>query len=165
MMDHQEKLKFTPMSEEEFDAWFVQSRENYIRENMKFRNFSKKFAEEFAERQLKELLPQGKNTPEHYFYTAKTADSEETNIGVLWFQLRKQDEKRQVFLLDIVVEEKFRSRGFGRLIMNFLETESQRLEAHAIALHVFAGNSHAVSLYQSLGFIASSMLMERPLAQ
>lgn len=55
-------------------------------------------------------------------------------------------------ILNVQTEEEFRGRGFGRAIMNGILREGEKRGALYSYLQVFENNTHAVKLYNSLGF-------------
>ncbi len=61
-------------------------------------------------------------------------------------------ENEYVGIFDILVDETFRGRGYGKLIMNKILNESKQLGAKNAYLQVVLGNTAAEKLYRNLGF-------------
>lgn len=66
-------------------------------------------------------------------------------------ELRKKT--RHNALLGIGILKEWRGIGLGRLLMEYaISWAQQSLSLETLWLHVFAGNTHAIHLYQSMGF-------------
>lgn len=57
-----------------------------------------------------------------------------------------------VGIFDIIVDESFRGKGYGKAVMNKLLIEAKKLGANKAYLQVVVGNFVAENLYQNLGF-------------
>jgi ribosomal protein S18 acetylase RimI-like enzyme len=67
------------------------------------------------------------------------------------------------FIYNIVVDEPYRRRGYGREAMKLAEQEARRNGLHALALNVFGHNRVAHDLYLSLGYRETSIRMKKDL--
>ncbi|GAA2979611.1 GNAT family N-acetyltransferase [Streptomyces fulvorobeus] len=67
------------------------------------------------------------------------------------------------WVYDVEVREEFRGRGYGRALM--LEAEGMALAAGVdrLGLHVFAANTPALRLYESLGYETTNHNLAKPL--
>lgn len=149
-------VELIPMSELEFEMYLQYNMQEYAQGQEESRHTAHEAAEEEAERQYHQLLPQGLATPDHtlcMIFDPKRAK----NVGVLWFDQRQEQGERQVFLNDIVIFEEFRRRGYARLAMQELETRARGLGAASIGLHVSAQNEAAHLLYEKLQYAVAEM--------
>ncbi len=85
-------------------------------------------------------------------------------MGWLWLALQHPRGDPGVgFIYNIVVDESFRGRGYGREAMQLAEEEAKRRGLHALALNVFGHNRIAWDLYLSLGYRETSVRMKKDL--
>ena len=56
-------------------------------------------------------------------------------------------------IFNVCVDEAFRRRGIGELLVRALKNAAAGLDAYRITLEVRAGNTPAISLYEKLGFV------------
>ena len=61
--------------------------------------------------------------------------------------------KRRVAYVDeLIVTEKYRHRGFGKLLLQSVQAWARNKGLQEIELHVWASNTTAVAFYESFGF-------------
>lgn len=75
----------------------------------------------------------------------------------------EMEAKKHCFIADLEIDEHYRRQGYGRATMLHCETIAKAENAHAIRLHVFGFNSAAISLYDNIGYTATSQQMEKVL--
>lgn len=100
-----------------------------------------------ARQELREDLPQGISTPEHNLLCL---EKEAKLSGYVWYKLLDQGET--AFILDFVVFENFRGRGYGQAALLVLEEQLAQVKIKQIKLRVAYNNQRALSLYEKLGF-------------
>lgn len=149
------------MNSEEFQQWKEKSHGDYAKEK-ESEGLSAEDAKAVADKSFRDLLPENERTPNQFLFTIREADSANT-VGVLWFGLSKQGSKLLPWIYDIVIEEKMRGRGFGKLAMLAAEEEVKKLGYNRLGLHVFGHNKIAQSLYQSLGYATKNIVMQKEL--
>ncbi|BFP43491.1 hypothetical protein FGF1_43360 [Flavobacteriaceae bacterium GF1] len=78
----------------------------------------------------------------------------EENIGyiVLSFGFSFEYNGRDAFIDELYIKQPFRSKGIGKLAMDFVESESKKLNINAVHLEVEPHNSNANQLYRSKGY-------------
>jgi ribosomal protein S18 acetylase RimI-like enzyme len=146
---------------DEYAAWSAEEFEGYIAEIVASGSLSRAAAEERARREEVELLPQGLDTPGQLIFRLEVG---EQPVGWLWLSLQHPLGDPGVgFIYDIVVDEPFRGRGYGREAMQQAEQEAKRNGLHALALNVFGHNKIARDLYLSLGYRETSIRMKKDL--
>ncbi|MFF0790124.1 GNAT family N-acetyltransferase [Streptomyces spiralis] len=91
------------------------------------------------------LLPQGPVTPGMLL---SVLEHEGTPVGTLWLSVG--DDKAYVY--DVEADERFRGRGHGRSLMLLAEAQAVAAGKRVLGLNVFAGNTPAERLYDSLGY-------------
>lgn len=75
-------------------------------------------------------------------------EHEGTRVGTLWLVLK--DDKASVY--DVETDEAFRGQGHGRSLMLLAEAQAIGAGRRVLGLNVYAGNTPAERLYESLGY-------------
>ncbi len=148
-----------PMTVAEYEAWIPGSIAAYAAEHAAAGSMPADKAQELARKQFDELLPQGLETPKHHLLFG-TEDGE--RVGVLWLNIPPSAEG-PAYVFDVEVDSDKRGRGYGRAIMTAAESFSRDHGAEALRLHVFGSNTVARSLYESLGFETTNVMMSKRL--
>ncbi len=63
------------------------------------------------------------------------------------------------YIMDIIVTEKSRSKGFGTALMNASKEWAKEHDCNFISLDVLANNPGAIKLYNKLGFVTKAQEM------
>lgn len=143
------------MTEPEFDAWRAYESEHYARTWIE-RGIPEAEAYAKARRDHEQLLPQGLATADMLF---RVLEHEGTRVGTLWLAL--QEEK--AFVFDVEADAAHRGRGHGRTLMLMAEAQAIGVGRHVLGLNVFAGNTPAERLYESLGYRTTRSALSKPL--
>ncbi|GAA4023926.1 hypothetical protein GCM10022247_55440 [Allokutzneria multivorans] len=160
MSGEQSGVRLHPMTEAEYEPYRRRSIENYAAINVEAGNWGAERAQELAEAEYAELLPQGRTTPGHHHFTARDGDSV---VGTLWIAERDERTGRFAYVYDIHVDEGARGKGHGEAIMRAAEAEARALCVDAIKLNVHGHNVAARSLYAKLGYGEVNILMTKRL--
>lgn len=140
-------ISLKKMTDEEFRLYFENKIERYsdvLSQNVHEEGEEPSYK---ALRQLKNLLPQGNETPNHYLFNIYKDDHK---IGFVW--LKVEIEKKSAFLYEIYIFEEHRAKGFGTEVMNHIEEWLKQKEVQYFKLNVFGNNAGARRLYEALGF-------------
>lgn len=144
------EIYFKEPSIEEFDKWFHKS---FIRqaEDRAFMNQTDIETEE-AElgKMVQILLPNGKDTPSHDF--SLVYNQEHVNIGFIWFGELPEMPDNMIFLFDIMVEDAYQNKGYGKQMLLIKLHEMKDLGYNTCVLFVRKDNLNAIHLYRKLGF-------------
>ncbi|WP_103529144.1 MULTISPECIES: GNAT family N-acetyltransferase [Streptomyces] len=144
-----EGVTLREMSAEEYPEWLVVEREEFVR-SWTDRGVPEERATAHAERSYTRLLPEGPVTPGTVL---RVLESGGALAGALWVRTGEElPDGAGGYVYSVRVEAGHRGRGLGRALM----VEAERICAEAgvdlLGLHVFAGNTPALSLYESLGY-------------
>jgi RimJ/RimL family protein N-acetyltransferase len=139
------------MTESEFDAFMEISTLDQVQGQIQAGYLQPENAEEILERQLQQILPQGFETPNHYFFTLEDAELE-TKVGGLWYWVQESDGEKQIFVIDIQVFAEYRRRGYGTQAFRVMEEMAQTMGINTISLNVFKNNHPARAMYEKIGF-------------
>lgn len=144
-------IKLKCMTLQEFNDYIKTSVPTFAQELEKTGEFTKDQAEESAQRQFNELLPNGIGSEGHHFFNIVDEENSR-NIGILWLALKMEDGKISAFIYDLAVDETERGKGVATRAMLQADAFSREKGAVEIWLHVFASNTIAFHLYENLGY-------------
>lgn len=82
----------------------------------------------------------------------------ELTIGylVLAFGFSFEYQGRDAFIDEFYIKKDFRNKGAGKLVMDFIASEAERLKIKAIHLEVESHNLSATKLYEGKGYKSSN---------
>ncbi|MEO8476529.1 MAG: GNAT family N-acetyltransferase [Actinomycetota bacterium] len=147
-------LRLRPMTAEEYREYHRHSVASYADDMVRNVKLTPEAAQERAATALRDLLPEGLSTRNHWL---KVAELDGERVGTLWYaRLTTSAGNEIAYLFDIEVVEAARGRGHGRRLMELLEQEIAALGLVRIELNVFGHNDVARALYEDLGYVEMS---------
>jgi ribosomal protein S18 acetylase RimI-like enzyme len=149
-----------PMTQSEYDVYLTHLIPDYAADNVRAGYWDESEALEKSRQQTAALLPQGLQTKDNYIYTL--VDGEQA-VGMIWLKAQLDRAVKSGFIFDVMVDEKFRGKGYGKQIMALIEDKARELGLKSIGLHVFGYNTVAKNLYESVGYEVSSLNMIKQL--
>ncbi|WP_435971073.1 GNAT family N-acetyltransferase [Streptomyces sp. Qhu_M48] len=142
-------VEVRPMTEAEFGEWEVRAKDGFARSWID-RGVPEAQARAKAESSHARFLPLGLATPGVAIHVVVR---DGRPAGHLWTgRIELEPERWAAFVYDIEVAEGQRGRGYGRALMLLAERVAREAGETRLGLHVFAGNTPAIRLYESLGF-------------
>ncbi|WP_375491334.1 GNAT family N-acetyltransferase [uncultured Jatrophihabitans sp.] len=153
-------VRLREMTDAEYDAWESEAIGYYTQDIVDATAESPQTAAVRAEQQLRELLPDGRQTPGMHLY--RVLDADETPVGILWLGPHRR-RPGVAFVYDITLDEEHRGRGLGRAAMLAAEQAVRDSGTHTIGLNVFGFNDRARRLYDSLGYRVEATQMTKDL--
>ncbi|MBR2563100.1 MAG: GNAT family N-acetyltransferase [Paenibacillus sp.] len=150
-------MELSPMNTEQFASFRSRSIADFAQEKVEAGTWAPEEAFERAEESYERYLPQGIETPGAYVYNL--VHPLDGIVGYIWFNVSENRRGKEAFLLDIVVEEAFRGKGYGTETMEALEQCARSLGVDRIGLHVFGHNVRASSLYRKMGYEVTDLTM------
>jgi ribosomal protein S18 acetylase RimI-like enzyme len=147
-----------PMTPAVYQAYLQEHEEDYARDRMITDRQSFEQALQTTRAQHQATLPQGLQTPDHYFFTV---EDEQRPVGYVWFSCRPST--GQLFLYHILIKAPERRRGYGRLALQAIERKAQELGCRAIWLNVMAHNPGAIDFYLANGYQTAAIHMSKHL--
>ncbi|MFC0598707.1 GNAT family N-acetyltransferase [Streptomyces palmae] len=148
-----------PMAEAEYGPWFTRERVGYIRTWVD-RGVPEEQARAKADRDYAQLLPEGWATPGTVL---RVLAHRGADVGTLWVALDPPQAEEDAYVFAVEVAEEHRGHGHGRALMRLAEAEALAAGARTMGLFVFADNTPAVRLYESLGFRPVQHYFNKPL--
>ncbi len=150
-----------PMTEVEFSQFKINSIAGYADQNVRSGRWPSEGALQRSAAEYEKLLPQGLATPDHHIFAVHAPEG--GVVGSLWLAAVDRAGARVAYVYDIHVHESFRKQGHARRAFEALEPVAQAMGLSTIALHVFAYNTPARALYESLGYATTSVNMQKQL--
>ncbi|MET7285851.1 GNAT family N-acetyltransferase [Streptomyces sp. NPDC005573] len=144
-----------PMTPAEFAAWQTHEVERYVR-TWTDRGVPEAVARAKTRRDHASLLPDGLGTAGVVF---SVLEHEGTPVGTLWLALRDT----MAFVYGVEAGAAHRGRGHGRTLMLLAERQAAAAGLGVVGLNVFAGNTPAERLYDTLGYETVSRTLSKPL--
>ncbi|MET8245173.1 GNAT family N-acetyltransferase [Streptomyces sp. NPDC005202] len=133
-----------PLTEAEYGPWREHGKATYAQSWID-RGVPEDGAWAKSERDHAQLLPEGPATPGMLL---SVLEHEGTRVGTLWVAIT--DDK--AFVYDVEADASLRGRGHGRSLMLLAEAQAVAAGKRVLGLNVFAGNTPAERLYESLGY-------------
>jgi uncharacterized protein (DUF952 family)/GNAT superfamily N-acetyltransferase len=156
------RITMAEMTADEF-MWFQKRNlDNYAADVAKANSLTLIEAKGAAAKQIAEILPQGRSTPRHFFYSIR--DPAGKLVGDLWWGVQEVHGKECCFIFEIYIEESSRNKTYGTQALKWLELQVKALAIDDIRLHVFGHNPDAKRLYEKFGYSVTSVQMAKKLA-
>ncbi|WP_330329499.1 GNAT family N-acetyltransferase [Streptomyces sp. NBC_00536] len=133
-----------PITAEEYGPWLAAATDRYAG-NWEDRGLSPEAAHAKSVADHAGQLPQGPDTPGVDILVLEAAG---IRAGHIWIGRSAG----QAYVFDVEVAEDMRGRGHGRSLMLLAEGAARAAGLDTLGLHVFAGNTPAERLYESLGY-------------
>ncbi|MET8170769.1 GNAT family N-acetyltransferase [Streptomyces sp. NPDC005329] len=134
-----------PMTEAEYLPWLEHGIAAYA-QDWADRGVPEDEARARSRRDHERLLPQGRATENMLI---SVLEQEGARVGTLWVAIIGD----KAFVYDVETDEAFRGRGHGRSLMLLAEAGAIAAGKRVLGLNVFAGNTPAERLYESLGYL------------
>ncbi|WP_455357995.1 GNAT family N-acetyltransferase [Streptomyces sp. SYSU K21746] len=138
-----------PMSAAEYAVWIEHTQQDYVR-NLVGRGIPEDQARAKSRSDHASTLPEGERTPDTYLGVLLR---DGTRVGILWVALRPvRPGMPGAYVFSVEVDAEHRGRGHGRSLMLLAERVTRAAGGAELGLSVFADNTPAVRLYDSLGY-------------
>ena len=150
------------MSETEFQQYLAIAVPLYAQEHVRSGRWSEREALQRAQQEFDELLTDGLNTKDQYFFSI-VDEQTAMRVGILWFEIHSRKEEPSVYVYDVFVYEQYRRRGYGEQAFRAMETKAHQLGLKTVAVHAFGHNYAARAMYEKLGYIITNLTMVKTL--
>ncbi|MFD3486887.1 GNAT family N-acetyltransferase [Streptomyces sp. NPDC058665] len=149
-----------PMDEKEYETWQEHSFDGF-RQSWIDRGLPPSQAQAKAESSRHHLLPAGLSTPAT---SIEVLVHDGAVVGDIWVGSREIDPGVVIpYVFAVEVPDTLRGNGYGRALMLQAERIAHDRGTPTVGLHVFAGNTPAIGLYESLGYVTTHHNMFKPL--
>ncbi|WP_225845646.1 GNAT family N-acetyltransferase [Streptomyces sp. HPF1205] len=143
-----------PMARGEYEPWLARGHEEYVAK-LAGMGVPRDQAEYRAARSVEDLLPAGAPAPGTDL-VALEHDGE--RVAGLWLRTAEP-----AWVLQVEVDAAHRGRGHGRSMMLVAENLCRAAGTRTVGLNVFATNTTALRLYESLGYATVDRHFTKPL--
>ena len=143
------EVRLRAMTRAEFPAWRDAQIEGYAEDLLRNGRVSASLAPERDRTSFESALPDELDTPGHAVWIGEDPATGE-EIGCLW--LGPGEDPSVAWVFTVEVWEPFRGNGYGTALMQAFEEEARARGFAAVGLNVFAHNTVARHLYESLGY-------------
>ena len=148
------------LTQMEFLEWLSKAVPTYAAEKVASGAWSDGTALELSRKEHETLLPAGKDTPGHYFYSI--LDDTGAQVGAIWFAAKDRGSDRVAYVYDVSVWPEHQRRGHAFRAFQAIESEVAQLGLAGIALHVFGHNTAAQALYAKLDYKPTNINLFKP---
>jgi GNAT superfamily N-acetyltransferase len=152
--------RLRPLTSEELSGYIDEDVERYIAERVRSGE-RPEVARRIAIEQSKALFPDGSPAAGHLLF--RVLDDDGAAVGLLWIGPQDADRPEALWVWDVRIEEASQGKGLGRAAMQLAEAEARGRGAIELGLNVFGHNRVARHLYESMGYVATSIRMKKDL--
>ena len=152
-------VSLVPMSPERYVTWHAYSVAQYAEENVRSGRWTEDEALSKSQADFDSLLPDGLDSAGHVLWSV--VDTAGDEVGILWVATDRRP--GHAFIYDIEMNPDRRGQGFGTAALLALEDWCRGEGITTIGLHVFGHNSGAWELYKRMGYVETSVQMEKRL--
>ena len=149
-------IQLEPIQQEDFERFLEREIRGYAEDHVRNGNWPAEGALERSRKEFEHYLPDGIHSRDQYLYSIVDDDNK---IGVLWVQVKD----RKGFILDFVIDEAFRGKGYGKQALAALDEKLMSMGVQSVSLHVFGDNITAQELYKKVGFQITDIQMKKTL--
>lgn len=153
-------IQLQKMDNRDFEDYMASAITDYASDKVAAGTWAKAEAKQLSKESFERLLPNGVDTEKEYLYSIVVGQASQ-KVGYLWFQMNETLMGKSAFILDFVIFEQVRGRGYGKQTLEVLEEVAKNLDIHKIALHVFAHNTTAIALYEKVGYKNTDITMAK----
>jgi ribosomal protein S18 acetylase RimI-like enzyme len=151
------------MDEATFQKWMNRFISVYAQDHVNNGRWAVRDAEQLAEKEIKQVIPEGLSTKDQYFYSIVVEETGQY-VGMLWFGIRQRTSgKRNAYVYNIEIDEPFRRRGYAMGAFKKMEKMVQELGLDEISLHTFGFKHEARAMYEKLGYEITNLEMAKKL--
>lgn len=143
-----------------YEAYMAWSIPNLAAEQVRTGAWQEQDALERSKAAVERFLPQGFQTPGHFFLDLVEVDK---RVGMLWLFVDPVAGHKTAYLYHVLIEEAHRGRGLGSQAMKLAEGEARDRGCTALELTVFPWNQAARRLYAKLGYTELNIRMGKRL--
>ena len=155
-------LRLIPMNQGEFEAYLKIAVAEYAQAHTKAGDCEPEKALELAQKDYRELLPQGLQSPNQFLFSG-VDDSSGTGkpVGMIWFGVKEKPDRKAAFIYDFRIDAEHQRRGYGEEVLLRCEELAKDMGISRISLNVFGFNVGARKLYEKVGYRIVSIAMTK----
>jgi ribosomal protein S18 acetylase RimI-like enzyme len=151
------------MNENDYQRFLDYAIANYAEEKTRAGNYAVEDAMQLSAREYQQLLPDGVDTHDNYLLSIINEHNQKA--GFIWLALQQTGVLRTLTVVNILVYEQFRRRGYATQALRLAEEKARALGIERVTLQVFGHNTLAQSLYEKMGYRATNIYMAHDLSR
>jgi ribosomal protein S18 acetylase RimI-like enzyme len=155
-------VRLTPMTQAEFEVFLEHDIRLYADEQLRAGYVSETGALHKSRQEHQALLTKGLKTRDHYLYTIQESEHGQA-LGAIWLRASLDSSRPIGFIFGLEIYEPFRRQGYAKQAMLQVEAMARDMGLKQLALHVFADNAAARSLYEDLGYTVTGLNLRKEL--
>ncbi len=153
-------IQLLPIEQADFEVFLEQEIIGYAEDKVKSGNWQAEDALEKSRKEFERYLPDGRHSKDQFVFTIFD-DEAQRKLGVLWVQVKMDEPRREAFILDFVIDEQFRGKGYGKQALAALDEKLMEMGSESVGLHVFGHNTNAFELYKKMGYEVTNINMRK----
>jgi ribosomal protein S18 acetylase RimI-like enzyme len=127
---------------------------DYAKEISKAKKITYDEAFKLSSKEINGFLSKGLDTENMYINNILL---DKKKIGYLWYSITHE----KAFILDIIIFENERNKGFGSKALTELQNLLKIKNVQSLGLHVFSQNKKAIKFYEKHDFYIASLNMNK----
>lgn len=151
-----------PMSATAFVAFERDAVQGYAEQNVAAGRWPAETAMELSRAEHRRLLPEGVATRDAHLFEIHDAETNAA-VGTLWLAVQNTTGTPTGYVFNVEIIEKHRRKGHAKAALKALESYCRERGVSSLGLNVFAFNTAARSLYESLGYEATAITLRKTL--
>ena len=151
-----------PMSPSVFVEFQRAAIKSYAKQNVASGRWPAESAMEFSRAEYQRLLPEGPATKDAHLFEIRESATNLT-VGTLWLAVQNSTGTPTGYVFNVEIAEEHRRKGYATRAFEALEPICRDLGLASVGLHVFAFNTAARRLYETLGYEVTGITMRKSL--
>lgn len=147
------KVSLRKMDDAEFDAFVACSISDYAKDLRKEQELTEEEALRQAEAEFTSLLPAGQDSENHFLCVIWDEEADK-KVGWIWFFYQAEENTRQAYLADLLIDEGERRKGYADAALDAMERQVAADGCAESALYVWDHNPAGLALYRKRGYMA-----------
>lgn len=86
-------------------------------------------------------------------------------IGYVSYQFKEKNNNKSLWIDELVIDDKFQGKGYGKNILNELESIAKNKDCSSVELCCWTFNENALGMYKHIGFNEQRVILEKKVKQ
>ncbi|MGE5093723.1 MAG: GNAT family N-acetyltransferase [Betaproteobacteria bacterium] len=156
-------ITLKPMTQAQFDDYLERAVPEYAQAHVEAGDCDPDDALQRARADYVALLPAGLRSENQFLYSIH-APGQAQPVGMVWFEIREQDDRKSAFIWDFRIDPSQRGKGYGKDTLMRVDEHLRALGARYVSLNVLGQNHRARALYEKHGFRVTGIGMRKVFA-
>ncbi|MFT8324079.1 GNAT family N-acetyltransferase [Oenococcus sicerae] len=152
-------MKLTLITETDYESFVSRAINEYAQDKIDAGSWDAKSANQKAQAEFKQLLPEGLKSRGNYIYSILDDD---TKVGIIWIA-KLASNPGMAFIYDFRIFDAFQNKGLGTEALTLAAKQAKALGFKTLGLHVFGSNARAIHVYEKSAFQITDINMQKTL--